>query len=139
MNQYHPIAGRRLTGTYHKLRKGGHFISDVKLILVWIIAHVPLGYYSTRSNQFSRYWAYAILIIGVYKIVQSRNRNGMAHIFAGYIMGYEIFLRMNRTYILWEFGKYAVIFFLVLGILTEKKFNKKGQIFLLYALCLAPP
>lgn len=53
-------------------------------------------------------------------IYNSRNENEEAFIFAAYLVGAEVFIRMTGGLILYETGKYGVILFLGLGILIGR-------------------
>jgi hypothetical protein len=72
------------------------------------------------------------------KIILTKNKYGHAHYFAGYIMGMEIFLRMTKAELFWEFSKYAVIIFFLAGIIAEKKKSKPDKAIFLYIFLLAP-
>ena len=41
-------------------------------------------------------------------------------IFSAYIVGIEVLLRMTEANLFWEFGKYAVIYFLLLGMARKQ-------------------
>lgn len=89
------------------------------------------------SKELATIWAVSIIIFGVVQILKTNNRKGHAHLFAAYMVGAEIVIRMSKPYVFYEVGKYGVILFLLLGIGVErKKIGNSG--FLLYIALLLP-
>jgi len=86
----------------------------------------------------SRYYGISVFLIGLFFIIQKQNRNGEAHLFAGYIIGLEVVLRMTQSNLFFEFGKYAACILLVTGLLLEKDKRIKNYMFPFYFLCLFP-
>ena len=77
-------------------------------------------------------------VYGAYVTLVKRNRNGEAHLYAAFIMASEVYLRMSHVELPWEFGKIAVSFLLLLGMLIEKQKRTIPLIFILYLLMLLP-
>ncbi|WP_208889000.1 O-antigen ligase family protein, partial [Polaribacter sejongensis] len=69
-------------------------------------------------------------------IYSSKNRNEEAFLFASYLVGGEIFLRMIGGTILYETGKYGVALFLLLGIFLGPFKQKFSVHFIFYILLL---
>ena len=111
------------------------FILNNKLIFV--VVHILLGYGSSLlrgSNILKIVW---LLIIGFFilNIIFKSNRNEEAFLFAAYISGAEVFIRMSKAMILYETGKYSVILFLIIGIFVGK-FKQKFSVALAFYLLL---
>lgn len=78
-----------------------------------------------------------IFAYGTLRILQTRDKNNAAGLFAAYIVGIEVFLRMTKAAPLHEFGKYSISALLFLGLLVRSRSNKKSLVFLVYFLLLA--
>jgi hypothetical protein len=83
-------------------------------------------------------YALGVLVVSSTLVVLSRNKYGIAHLMSGYIVGIEVFFRMVKTGVPWEYGKYAVIVLLSLGLLMEKRKPKIPKFFLFYLLLFIP-
>jgi O-antigen ligase len=77
-----------------------------------------------------------IFIIFVPLVVISKNKNEEALLFASYIVGAEVFIRMVNGFILYETGKYGVILFLLLGFFYGKVKQVFSAGFVFYILLL---
>jgi len=83
---------------------------------------------------------YAILLfaLALFSILKSKNRNNEVLFWGAYVVGAEVFLRMAKMFYLgYEFGKYAVIIFMILGIFY-RGFSKRAFPFLIFLLLLIP-
>lgn len=105
--------------------------------LTFLVVHILLGYGSSLlrgSNILKIVW---LLIIGFFilNIIFKSNRNEEAFLFAAYISGAEVFIRMSKAMILYETGKYSVILFLIIGIFVGK-FKQKFSVALAFYLLL---
>ena len=83
---------------------------------------------------------YAILLFALafFSIVKSENRNNEVLFWAAYVVGAEVFLRMAKMFFLgYEFGKYAVIGFMIMGIFY-RGFSKRAVPYWLFLLFLIP-
>lgn len=76
--------------------------------------------------------AYFVLLI-----LQKENKNNEALMAAAYIAGAEVFYRMTGGSIFYETGKYAVIFFLLIGLLFKGSSSRTTP-FWIYLLILVP-
>ena len=94
---------------------------------LFIIWHIVLAFLLDQFPFISTYYGLFIILLGTYYILGKPDSTGKYPLsFAAYIVGVEVLLRMTGAGLFWEFGKYAVIYFLLLGIIREKK---KIQIF----------
>ena len=107
-------------------------------IYMWVLLHFVLGFFVSRGNPISTFWALGTVAVGMVYITKTRNRTGMAHCFAAYITGLELFLRMTKADVFWEFGKYACILFLAMGLFYRYKIHNMGKVFFGYFFLLLP-
>ncbi|MBK5214599.1 MAG: O-antigen ligase family protein [Flavobacteriaceae bacterium] len=93
-----------------------------------------LAYFS-RSMMFF----YALGVIGyfTYLIVAKRNKAQNVILAAAYMTGAEVFFRMTKAFVFYETGKYAVMFFMLLGIFYLG-FKKNALSYVIYILLLLP-
>jgi O-antigen ligase len=103
--------------------------------LLFIAIHVVIGFLVTIL-PFAKIYPLFILIIGIYIIYSSRNKNEEALYLASYLVGVEVFIRMSDGFLLYETGKYGIILFSLLGIIWGPVKQKTSISFLLYVLFL---
>ena len=93
--------------------------------ILYVFGHLLLGYLCHEFPFISTYYGLIIVSFGTYYILGKPDP--LEHyplFFSAYVVGIEVLLRMTGSSLFWEFGKYAVIYFLLLGILrTSKKIN----------------
>ena len=88
-------------------------ISDRTKIYL-ILFHVMLGFILNNYRFISTYYGLGIILIGTYLILIYPDPKGhLPIIFSCYIMGIEVLLRMGKASLFWEFGKYAIIYFIL--------------------------
>ena len=103
--------------------------------LLFITIHVVIGFLVTIL-PFAKIYPLFILIIGIYIIYSSRNKNEEALYLASYLVGAEVFIRMSDGFLLYETGKYGIILFSLLGIIWGPVKQKTSISFLVYVLFL---
>ena len=84
-----------------------------------LLLHIILGLIASWYSIFSTVWGWSVVIFGGYYIMKYRNHSNAAGLFAAYLVGLEILLRMTGAEVLWEFGKYGTIALLTLGLIIE--------------------
>lgn len=77
------------------------------------------------------------LIYFTYRIVTGSNKQQQVLLACAYISSAEIFFRMTKAYVFWETGKYAIIFYCLLG-MTYLGFKRDSAPYILYFLFLLP-
>lgn len=97
--------------------------------------HLVLGLVGTISFV-PQLYTLIILGLGIFTIFVSNNENEEALIFAAYIVGIEVFLRMTRGAISYEIGKYSLMIFLLIGSLIGRQKQKSNFSFVLFILFL---
>ena len=103
--------------------------------LLFIAIHVVIGFLVTIL-PFAKIYPLFILIIGIYIIYSSRNKNEEALYLASYLVGVEVFIRMSDGFLLYENAKYGIILFSLLGIIWGPVKQKTSISFLVYVLFL---
>jgi hypothetical protein len=78
-----------------------------------------------------------IFFVGAYFVIKTRNRNNEVLYAAAYVVGSEVFLRMTGGNLLYEFGKYGVIIFVIMGMFYSG-FSKKAIPYWIFLLLLIP-
>lgn len=86
---------------------------------------------------FPKLYGYGMFVVGVYFVLNSRNRNNEVLYAAAYIVGSEVALRMTDGNPIYEYSKYAVIIFMLLGIYFSG-ISKNAVPIWLYLLFLIP-
>ena len=102
-----------------------------------VLLHVLIGFLIYSIPPISKLYGFLILILGLYVVVKTRNRNNEVLFVAAYIVGSEVFLRMTGGNLLYEFSKYGVMLFLIMG-MYYSGFSKNAIPFWIYLLLLLP-
>lgn len=103
-----------------------------------ILIHVILGVLMVvLPRSVHKIFGLGIFILGLGYIYLNKNKNNEAFIISFYYMSAEVFLRMTKAALSWEFGKYAVMIYLIMGMFIEKR--KKGIpiLFIFYLLLIS--
>ena len=90
--------------------------------ILYVFGHLLLGYLCHEFPFISTYYGLIIISFGTYYILGKPDP--LEHyplFFSAYVVGIEVLLRMTGSSLFWEFGKYAVIYFLLLGILRKSR------------------
>lgn len=104
----------------------------------WLLlaAHFLLALIAIYFSRLLTVYSLALLGWGVMRVVQTKNRNGDAHLIAAYLVGLEILLRMANANVIWEFGKYSVLAILLPACLFKQE--KGGRQFWWFFVFLLP-
>jgi len=111
-------------------------MKDSKYILL-IVAHIVIGILLYLVRPLSKFYAIAMLAVGIYYIIKNRNRNNEVLFASAYIVGSEVFLRMTGGNLLYEYSKYVVMIFMAFG-MYYSGFSKNAIPFWIYLLLLLP-
>lgn len=111
-------------------------MKDSKYILV-VLLHAVIGVLIYLVRPLSKVYAVAILALGLYYIMKTRNKNNEVLFVSAYIVGSEVFLRMTGGNLLYESSKYGVMIFLGLG-MYYSGFSKNAIPFWIYLVLLLP-
>jgi O-antigen ligase len=102
-----------------------------------ILLHIVIGVLIYLAPLFSKLYSILIILLGIFIIVKSKNKNNEVLLFAGYIVGSEVLLRMTGGTISYEFSKYGVILFLILGMYFSG-FSKNAFPYWFFLILLIP-
>ena len=115
-----------------------HKSSEKKKIIGSIVVLLLFGIISAKVHAVAFLGGLLFFLIGMYITVRTSNKFGTAHLFAGFIVGAEVFFRMSWSGLPWEFGKYAVIFLLFSGLIVGNQKRKTSLLAVLYIVLLLP-
>ena len=111
------------------------FTNTKNIRLVAILIHLVLGFL-VLTQVIAMAYSYIILIIGLLLIIKNKNENEEVIIWTAYLVGSEVFLRMNKGIFFYEMNKYTVIVFMIVGLFIEKRKHPVPPIYFLYLLLL---
>jgi len=104
----------------------------------YFVLHIILGIASAYSSAFTKFLGVGIILVGLFDIIKSANRNDRAAKWAAYAVGLEVLLRMRDAYITYEGIKYVVIVFLITGLLFERRSFNYPVVFIFLFVLLLP-
>lgn len=107
------------------------------LYLNLILFHVGIGFLVYIFPFVSKIYGYAILFFGLWYVIKKQNKNNEVLIVAAYIVGSEVFLRMTGGNPIYEFSKYGVIIFIIIG-MYYSGFSKGAIPYWFFLLLLVP-
>lgn len=102
-----------------------------------IIFHILIGLLAYVDRSLMVFYMLGILGYFIYSIILKNNKALYVLLAAAYITGVEVFLRMTKAFVFYETGKYAVMFFVLLGILYLG-FKRNAISYIVYILLLLP-
>jgi hypothetical protein len=102
-----------------------------------ILFHVAIGIGIYLLPFTAKLYGYSMFVLGVYYVVKTQNKNNEALMAAAYIAGAEVLLRMTGGNISYEFSKYGVMLFILMGIYFSG-FSKGATLYWLFLLLLVP-
>jgi O-antigen ligase len=98
-------------------------------------AHLVLGAL-LLSGLIAKAYSFLILFFGVLYIIRNKNENNEAIYWSAYLVGGEVLFRMAGGMIFYELPKYAVMVFLFVGLVVEKRRHHVSLSYLIYILLL---
>ncbi len=102
----------------------------------FLLFHILLGFLGVYVNDFSTIYGVSVFLFAFFQVLRTSNKTGWAHLGAVYIIGMEVWLRMTKASLFWEFGKIASITLLALGLIAQRSLFKKPVFLLLIALLI---
>ncbi len=105
--------------------------------LLLILLHILLGLLLLWFPFLSIGYTYLTFITCLIYILKNQNKNNEALIACAYIVGSEVLIRMTKGILFYEFAKYELILFSVIGILYHS-FSKKSISYWIFILLLIP-
>lgn len=101
------------------------------------LLHIVIGGLIAFFPLLAKLYSVLIVLFGIYFIVKNRNRNNEALYVIAYVVGSEVFLRTTYGSFCYEFGKYFMLFFSLLG-LYYTGFSTKRNPYFIYLLLIIP-
>jgi O-Antigen ligase len=108
-----------------------------KNYLFLIAAHLLIGVLIYVIPVFAKVYGYAIILVGILFVIKKRNKNNEVLYASAYIVGSEVLLRMTDGNPVYEFSKYGVMIFIIIGIFYSG-FSKYSVPYWIYILLLVP-
>ena len=102
-----------------------------------VLLHLAIAFLVTLFSFSAKIYSVAALVFFAHLILKTGNRNNEALLAAAYFMSAEVFFRMTGGAFAYEFGKYAVIGFLLIGIFYRGTSSRSG-IYWLFLILLLP-
>lgn len=118
--------------------KNNNSYKEKKQIFFLMITAILVGVLTSKIHSVALLWGPAIVLLGLYLTMKTRNRYGVAHLFAGYIMASEVYFRMTWAGLPWGFSKYGVILLLLFALIVDKRERKLPMLMFLFLLLLLP-
>jgi O-antigen ligase len=107
--------------------------SHIRLILAGL--HLVLGVL-LLSGFIAKIYSLLILFFGVLYIIRNKNENNEAIHWSAYLVGGEVLFKMAGGMVFHELPKYAVLVFLFVGLVVEKRSHHISLSYLIYILLL---
>jgi hypothetical protein len=99
--------------------------------------HVLLGLIIYYFPFLAKIYAYSIVLFGFYYVIKTQNKNNEVLYVAAYIVGVEVFLRMTKSSPNYEFSKYLVTIFMLLG-MYYRGLSKNAIAYWIFLILLIP-
>jgi O-antigen ligase len=103
---------------------------------VLLVFHVLLGVVISIQSQVLVLWFVIVFGVGFYSILYNKNSNDYLTYILGYLVGYEVLLRMTSSFLPWETGKYVTLIFVSLTLLLEARKHNISILVLIILLSL---
>ena len=87
-----------------------------KSYIFLILLHVAIGGLFYYMPFFPKIFGYGILVGGALYVINSQNKNNEVLYAAAYIVGSEVILRMTNGNPVYEFSKFGVMIFILIGV-----------------------
>ncbi len=87
-----------------------------KAYIILILVHILIGALLYYVGFFPKIYGYGILIVGAFFVINSKNKNHEVLYATAYIVGSEVVLRMTDGNPVYEFSKFGVMIFIIIGI-----------------------
>ena len=87
-----------------------------KSYFVLVLMHILIGVLMYSFGFFPKLYGYGIILGGAFFVINSKNKNNEVLYAAAYIVGSEVVLRMTSGNPVYEFSKYGVMIFMLIGI-----------------------
>ena len=87
-----------------------------KKYLFLILLHIVIGALLFKNGYTPKIYGYSIIFGGIFYVINSKNKNNEVLYATAYMVGSEIILRMANGNPVYEFSKYGVMIFILVGV-----------------------
>ncbi len=87
-----------------------------KKYLLLILLHIVIGALLFKNGYTPKIYGYSIIFGGIFYVINSKNKNNEVLYATAYMVGSEILLRMTNGNPVYEFSKYGVMIFILVGV-----------------------
>lgn len=112
-------------------------LKSEKKYLFLILLHVLIGALLYNNGFVPKIYGYSIVFGGIFYIINSKNRNNEVLYATAYMVGSEIVLRMTNGNPVYEFSKFGVMIFILIGIYFSG-ISKNAVAYWVFLLLLIP-
>ncbi|HSD14411.1 MAG TPA: O-antigen ligase family protein [Flavobacterium sp.] len=102
-----------------------------------VFIHIGIGLIVYLIPFLAKIYSALILVVGLFYVMKTRNRNNEALFISAYLVGAEVFLRMTDGNPFHEMIKYSVIVFMIMG-MVYSGISKGSLLFWFYMFFLLP-
>lgn len=102
-----------------------------------LLVHAAVAFATYNFGFVSKLWVPAVVGVFLLRIITNGNKNNEVLVAAAYMTGIEVFARMTGGAVSYEFSKYAVMGFLIIGMFFNG-FNKNAWPYFFYIILLVP-
>lgn len=113
-------------------------LNEKQLFVLQFIAFTLVAILTVKVSAFAKLYGALFFLGAVLVTIKTRNKGGIAHLTAGYLMAAEVFFRMTYCGLPWEFGKLSIIVLLLLGLVFDGKKRGYPLYIIVYFLLLLP-
>jgi O-antigen ligase len=111
--------------------------SHEKKYILLILLHIVIGLVIFFIPSLSKPLSALVFLTGLFFIVKNQNKNQEVLLVSAYIVGSEIFFRMTDGIIIYEFAKYSITIFMILGMYYDG-FSKNAIPYWVFLILLIP-
>jgi hypothetical protein len=110
--------------------------NDLKYAFL-ILLHIVIGALMYNNDFVPKIYGYSIIFGGILYIINSKNKNNEVLYATGYMVGSEIILRMTDGNPVYEFSKFGVMIFILVGVYYQG-ISKNAIPYWIFLLLLIP-
>lgn len=102
-----------------------------------ILIHIAIGFLLYLFAKLSVVYGFAILSVGLLMLLKTENKKNQVLYLCGYIIGSEVLLRMTNGFLVYEIGKYSIMFFIMMSFYFSG-FSKNSFPYWIFLIILIP-
>lgn len=110
---------------------------DELFYITALLLHVGMGFLFFFFPFIGSVYSVLVVLVGIGYVVHTTNRNNEVLVMAAYCMGMDVYLKIIGASLLYEYGKYTVIIFMLLGI-YYRGFSRGSFLYVIFVALLIP-